>query len=394
MNPIIKSILDTDLYKLTMQQAVLEKYPDINVSYRFTNRGDHRFSAMFVSRLKDQIQKLSNLKLTDQEYEWLKNLRFISPAYLEYLKNYRFNPNEVRVAIISSGDRQDDLVLDINGPWHRTILWEVPLMALISELYFTEIDTDWDIDDVEYAKLTLRKDAAIGHSFAEMGTRRRRSYHIQDLVVRSLAMGGNNCFGTSNVLLAMKYGLKPIGTQAHEWIMGHSAICGLRHANRYSMDAWGKVYRGDLGIALTDTYGTPDFFEHFDMFYAKLFDGVRHDSGCPFKFADQVVQHYNKLNIDPCSKSIIFSDGLDPIICGQLNEHCEKLGIKWSFGIGTNLTNDKIYFGRSKPLNMVIKLRTCDGVEVVKLSDDVGKATGEDNAVAVALHTFHGKRIV
>jgi len=388
----MKSILDTDLYKFTMQQAVLERYPDVNVTYKFTNRGEHRFTASFVSRLIDAIDKMKYVKLTDDEYEYLKTLRFFKPAYLEYIRNYRFNPDEVKVGLITENN---NLSLTISGPWHRTILWEVPLMSLISELYFTEIDTNWQSDPEQYAKFILAKDKNIGHQYAEFGTRRRRSYDIQNYVCENLAKYSENCFGTSNVHFAMKHGLKVVGTTAHEWIMGISALFGLRHANRYALSEWCQVYHGDLGIALTDTYGTDDFFDHFDLFYSKLFDGVRHDSGCPLKFADKVVSHYNKLNIDPCSKTIVFSDGLDPLVCEKINNHCENLGIKWSFGIGTNLTNDKIYFGpNSKPLNMVIKLRTCDGVEVVKLSDDPGKATGEENAVAIAMHTFHGKEII
>lgn len=388
----LRSILDSDLYKFTMQQAVLERYPDVNVTYRFTNRGEQRFTAVFVARLQDAIKRMADVGLTEAEYTYLKGLRFFKPAYLEYLRNYRFDPNEVKVGLVS---RTDDLSLSISGPWHRTILWEVPLMAMISELYFAEVNTSWHIDLEKYGELTLAKDNAINHPYAEFGTRRRRSYEIQNFVCKTLKENGKNCFGTSNVHLAMKHDLKLVGTMAHEWIMGISALFGLRHANRYALSEWCEVYRGDLGIALTDTYGTQDFFEHFDMFYAKLFDGVRHDSGCPLAFADKVVEHYNKLNIDPCSKTIIFSDGLDPTVCDQINTHCEDLGIKWSYGIGTNLTNDKIYFGpASKPLNMVIKLRTCDGVEVVKLSDDTGKATGEENAVAIAMHTFHGRNII
>lgn len=382
---IISSILDTDLYKLTQMQAVLELFHDTHVTYKFTNRGKHRFNQEFLQALNNEIGSMGNyVQLTDQEYKYMKSLRFIKPGYLEYLRNYRFKPEEVSASLTED----NDLDITISGPWHSTILWEVPLMALISELYFTIVDTDWNFDRKEYSNMTKDKAWDISHSFAEFGTRRRRTKVIQSLVCESIK-DSSFCVGTSNVYFAMLNGMKPIGTAAHEWTMGISAIHGLRHANRYAMECWSKVYRGDLGIVLTDTYGTEDFFQKFDMYYAKLFDGVRHDSGCPIKFATDVVNHYKKLNINPIGKTIIFSDGLDVETCQTINDHCEGLGINWSFGIGTNFTNDKQYFGSdSLPLNMVIKLRTCDGVDVVKLSDDIGKATGDEDAVKIALKTF------
>jgi nicotinate phosphoribosyltransferase len=367
-----------------MQQAVLELFPNSNVEYRFKNRGKHRFTPAFLAELKRQIQLMSTISLTDKEYLWIKeNIPFFTPAYLEYLKNYRFDPSEIQVSL----GEDNDLVIDIGGSWHSTILWEVPLMAMISELYFKMIDTEWDgsLDHV-YAKAhakhaMMRREYA---SFAEFGTRRRRSYAIQDKVIQAFqTYSGFN--GTSNVHFAMKYNLKPIGTMAHEWIMGVSALEGLRHANFHALQNWVRVYNADLGIALTDTFGTPAFFKNFNMRLAKLYDGVRHDSGNPLTFADSVIEHYKSLGINPMSKVIVFSDGLDVKKCLEIAVYCQGR-IRFSFGIGTHFTND---FEGSPALNMVIKIWKCDGVYVVKLGDGTGKTMGNGDAVRVAQWTFN-----
>ena len=195
--------------------------------------------------------------------------------------------------------------------------------------------------------------------------------------------------GTSNVYLAMKYGVKPIGTMAHEWIQGHCVLGGIRHANRYALDAWTRVYRGNLGIALTDTYGTNAFLEDFDTYLAKLFDGVRHDSGDPFRFVDKIVAHYKKLGINPRSKTIVFSDNLKPTTCIALLHYCEDNDICCSFGIGTNFTND-FPLSPLKALNMVIKLVRLNGIPVVKLSDDLGKIIGDPDMVRVIRYLYLG----
>jgi nicotinate phosphoribosyltransferase len=228
-----------------------------------------------------------------------------------------------------------------------------------------------------------------GTKFADFGTRRRRSYEVHDLVIAGLksakdAFGNNGLVGTSNVHFAMKHGLRPIGTMAHEWIMGVSALESLRHANRYAMRNWAKVYGGSLGIALPDTFGSNAFFEDFDGHLARLFDGVRHDSGDPAVFAEKAIAHYEKLRIDPRHKVVVFTDGLTPELALKLDEHYSmRIGV--SFGIGTNFTND---FPGSKPLNMVIKLARIDNIPVVKLSDEPGKAIGDADAMRVAKWTF------
>jgi nicotinate phosphoribosyltransferase len=265
-------------------------------------------------------------------------------------------------------------------------------MQIISECYFRIIDTNWNFNtpicQVKQINEKCRKLAEAGCSFVEGGSRRRRSYYTQEAIVGE-CKHYTNFIGTSNVHFARLMNVKAIGTMAHQWIMGVSVLQGLRHANQLALREWLKVYNADLGIALSDTYGSDAFYEDFDKQLTKTFDGVRHDSGDPIEFAKKTISHYAKLKIDPRSKTIVFSDGLDADTAIKINEWC-KGKIKCSFLIGTNFTNDFLNHDgvKSKPLNMVIKLRTCDGVDVVKLSDVPGKATGDEDAVRVAKWTF------
>lgn len=386
---MLQSILDNDLYKFTMQQAVLECFPTTKVTYRFTNRDTSmKFNEEAYKAIEEAIGALADLALTNQEYRFLQErCPFFKPMYLEYLKNFRFDPGCVMLSM-----KDGNLSLEIEGTWAETILFEVPLMAIISEAYFKHVDTDWTIDGQEELALHKGRMLTAGEcTFVDFGTRRRRSFLSQWTLAKTMkSMQG--FVGTSNVYIAFKLDLKPIGTMAHEWVMGVSALRGLRHANHNALHLWVKVYDADLGIALTDTYGTEAFFEDFDLKLSKTFDGVRHDSGDPYTFTDKVIAHYRSQGIDPSTKTIVFSDGLDCALAMHLRDYCNSLGIRRSFGIGTHFTNDfrNSDGEKSKPLNMVIKLRTCDGIEVVKLSDDVGKATGDRDAVRVAKWTFLG----
>lgn len=393
---ILNSLLDNDLYKFTQQQAVLELFPDAQVEYRFTNRGKHNFNNVdFIEELDLRIDEMADLQLTDDEKLWLeKNLRFFGPAYLEYLKNYRFNPDEVNASINEKGE----LSISIRGPWHSTILFEVPLMAIISELYFKIIRKNWNYERQEdKAKYKAWELSIHGCSFADFGTRRRRSFKTQDMIVKEFAtfdhpdfvqyMKHNTFIGTSNLYFAKKYNVKAIGTMAHEWIMGCSVLEGLRNANYFALQNWVRVYNADLGIALTDTFTTDAFLKNFNLRLAKLYNGCRHDSGDPFTFADKIINHYESLGIDPSSKTIVFSDSLDVDTAIEIKKHCQGK-IKCSFGIGTHFTNS---FDRSPPLNMVIKLWSVNGIPVVKLSDAKGKVMGDEDAIRVARWTFLGK---
>lgn len=396
---MIRSILDNDLYKFTMQMAVLEVFPDAHAEYRFISRGTQRFTEGFVRDLRRVIDEdISLLALTDDEYRWLKaECTYFKPTYLEYLRNYRFDPSEVSVAIT----RDNDLDLKISGSWHKSILWEIVLMATISELYFTAVDKQWMDSPCarpensvvtrygSFIKAIGRELEAGNCTFSEFGTRRRRSFELHDQVVKNLT--GLKVFtGTSNVFLAMKYGVHPIGTVAHEWIMGNSALVGLRNANHFALENWAGIYKGELGIALSDTFGSEAFFANFDKKLSKLYDGVRHDSGDPIRFADRVIEHYREIGIDPLKKMIVFSDSLHARDALRIKEHCREK-INCTFGIGTSLTNNPEFFSTSPPLNMVIKLHTIDGTPVVKLSDDEGKETGDRDALRVANYIFGRK---
>jgi nicotinate phosphoribosyltransferase len=372
---IIKSIIDNDLYKFTQQQAVVELFQREWVKYNFINRGGTKFPDGFDLRLRQELKKMEQLSLKQEEANFLtqKCGSFLKPTYIDFLKSYRYDSSEI-------GITQDggELTVNITGYWYRTILWEVPLMALISELYFQmtgekiKSRSERHTNNIEKGK----KFHMNGMKVADFGTRRRYSYDNQLEVVEDLLSCFDNgspfLVGTSNVHIAMKTGIQPIGTHAHEWVSAIAALKGYNYANKNMMDDWVKVYRGELGIVLTDTFGFDAFLRDFDTFYAKLFDGVRHDSGDPYEFADKIVAHYKKMDIDPISKTIVFSDGLNPEISVNLAKYCKNI-IKTSFGIGTNLTNDV----GIKPLNMVIKLIKINGNNAIKLSDVPGKHTGD-----------------
>jgi nicotinate phosphoribosyltransferase len=385
----IKSILDTDLYKISMGNAVLTQYQKAWVTYKFTNRNTNmKFNGAAYNAIVENIQALANLRLTEDEENFLAlTCKFLPLTYLTYLKNFRFKPEQVTVKFLDG-----DLDIEVYGPWHETILWEVPLMAIISEAYFQFVDTDWRKIGWQEEQESKARDkafrlSAMTDKFTDFGTRRRRCFEVQDIVVNAFKDSGvANFYGTSNVHLAHKYNLKPIGTMAHEWIMAISALESLRFANRFALNKWQEVYGGSLGYALTDTFGTDAFFRDFGTSLARLYDGVRHDSGCPFTFADKVIKHYETLGIDPTTKLIVFSDSLDVEKALAISHHC-KHRIRCSFGIGTHFTNDFI----TRPLNMVIKLRDIEGIPVVKLSDDFKKATGDADALKVALWTFMKK---
>lgn len=378
---VIRSILDTDLYKLTMQKAVLNYRQNVPVKYVFNNRRpEGKFNESFADAFETQLQLMAFMTMNNEQCDWLrKTLPWLGEDYIQYLKNYRFDPKEVQWEI-----KDSELKLEITGSWERTILWEVPLMALISELFFIHCETNWDKRIQKQIEKAQNKGHVLdGFSFTDFGTRRRRSYDVQDIVVQTLK-NFSTFNGTSNVHLAHKHDVRPLGTMAHEWIMGISALESLRNANREAMKIWQSVYKGRLGIALTDTFHTDSFFENFDDGLARLFDGVRHDSGDPFEFVTKTIRAYEKLNISPITKTIVFSDGLNPEKAVEIAKFCAGK-IKTSFGIGTNFTND---FENSPALNMVIKLSECNGVPVVKLSDSYTKAIGDKDALRVVRWTL------
>ncbi|MHC5310203.1 nicotinate phosphoribosyltransferase [Myroides sp. LJL116] len=382
-HPIITSILDNDFYKFTMQHAAIKQFPYAKASYVFINRGDHKYPDGFAEALQDQVNKMADLRLTKAEKDFLaKTCPYLDPTYLDFLEGYSYNPNEVEIT-----QDKDQLTVNIQGYWYRSILWEVPLMSLICELYYILTGAQPMVEQqiIETTKNKIENYKKLGITIAEFGTRRRYSYKVHSIVVETLKKYGSACFiGTSNVHLAMVNNIKPIGTHAHEWFMFHAAKYGFKMANSMGLEHWVDTYRGDLGIALTDTYTSEVFFEHFDKKFAKLFDGVRHDSGDPIEFAQMTINHYKSLNIDPRSKTIIFSDGLNPEKVQHITHFCRgKIGM--SFGIGTDFTNDV----GLPAMNIVIKMSQAlpekgNWTDVVKLSDEPKKHTGTPEMIELA----------
>lgn len=378
----LNSILDNDFYKMTMQCAVVKLFPSEMVKYQFINRGKHHFPEGFDQKLREAVESMAELQLTKDEKKYLQEkCPYLDLPYIDFLEGYRYNPDEVK--IIQTGN---DLEVWVEGLWYRTILWEVPLLALISELHYGENHLERDSNEVIIEK-TLEKTtklSQLGVNYAEFGTRRRHSYRVHRTVVNALVQNKKYFIGSSNVHMAMLHGVKPIGTHAHEWFMFHAAEFGFKMANLLALENWVEVYRGDLGVALSDTFTTEVFFQQFDKKFAKLFDGVRHDSGDPLEFADRTIKHYESLGINPLYKYIIFSDGLNLEKVEEITKYCRgRIGI--SFGIGTNLTNDV----GLKPMNIVMKLIGVKGnnkewVPTIKLSDERGKYTGDPRMIELA----------
>ena len=376
-DPIITSILDDDIYKFSQQNAVLELFPEAIAEYRFCNRGKQRFNLDFLVALRYEVGvNFPQLALIQEDYNYLKEkCPYLKTTYLEFLRNYRYNPEQVHISLT----KDNNLEIVIKGKWSETILWEVKLMAVISELYFKYCNINWNMEgQVEKANSKGSILNSNGCVWAEFGTRRRRNLLTQKIVVEEHKKF-NKFVGTSNVYLSMINNITPKGTQAHEFFMGMQALEGIKNSNRYAMSNWVKVFNGDLGTVLTDTLGTEHFLNSFNVFFAKLFDGVRHDSGDPFWYTDLICNHYRKLKIDPMSKHIIFSNALDITKAVEIKAYC-KDKINCSFGIGTHMSND---FDNSPALNMVIKLWSINDIPVVKLSDDMGKVMGDKDAIRV-----------
>lgn len=382
------SILDNDFYKFTMQYAVIKLFPKAKARYQFINRGKHQFPDGFADRLRDAIQELGTLKLSKEEKNFFAdNCPYIDPTYFDFLLGYRYDPEEVTIE-----QEGGDLTVKIEGFWYRTILWEVPIMSLICELYYEMIEQK-RVDDrqvIDIVESKMQKYDKLNITIADFGTRRRHSFYVHDLVIKTLKNQASKTFiGTSNLYLAMKYSTKQIGTHAHEWFMFHAAKYGYKMANLLGLENWADVYRGDLGIALSDTYTTEAFFRQFNKKLTKLFDGIRHDSGDPIEFAQKTINHYMSLGIDPTSKSIIFSDGLDYEKVEKITRFCKgKIG--YSFGIGTDFTND---VGLPR-MNIVLKMTEAlpedsKWTPVIKLSDEPMKHTGDLEEIKMAKKYLH-----
>lgn len=367
---IIKSILDNDFYKLTMMYAVLEKFPKVGVKYKFINRSpEDEFSESFYGEFLRELEGLSELRLTKEELVWLEGLKVFPRSFLERLKEFRLDPGHIKVSLSGGGE----LSLEIEGPWWETILFEVPVMAIIAEVY----GRGREIDILKYREYTKQKGIALNEAgciFSDFGTRRRFSFGVQEAVVDVLSneLGGKSGYvGTSNMFFSMKHGTFPIGTMAHEWIMGHAGLFGVEHANYRAMKHWNDVYHEKFSIALTDTYTSDTFFEDFSYDQAVEFHGLRQDSGDPIVFVDKALDFYEKKGIDAREKKIVFSDALTYKKAIEIQKYVNGRIIA-NFGIGTHFTND---FPEFKALNIVIKLAEIEGVAVYKTTDSVAKST-------------------
>lgn len=379
---MINYFTDNDLYKFTTMNAIQKRFPDAEVVYRFVNRGKVKFPEGFADALEKEVQSMRNLILTPEEEAYMrKKCYFFDSVFFDLLKGFRFNPDEVRIS-----QHGGNLEVEIRGLWYRTVLWEVPVMAIISELYFKMTGQAAQCAE-EIAFEKAKRFVNIGAEISEFGTRRRFSFVVHDQVINILKNEmGTYLKGTSNVYFGMKYNLTPIGTHPHEWFMYHGAHYGYRAANERGLANWVEVYEGNLGIALTDTYTTDNFFQSFDTKYTKLFDGLRWDSGDPFQFTEKALKHYAQHRIDPTTKTIVYSDALDFENVKKIRDYVNGR-IHDVYGIGTYLTND----AGVKPLNMVIKLFECkpkgfnEFLPTVKLSDTDGKHTGEAKEVELCL---------
>ncbi len=393
---IITSLLDTDLYKFTMMQAVLHQFPGAQVEYRFkcrnpgidpaSGRARHDLAA-HVNEIRDEIRSLCSLHFQDAELTYLHSLRFIKSDFIDFLGLFKLNEKYITVTALPSGE----IDINIRGPWLHTILFEIPVLAIVNEVYFRNTQKLPDLMEGRRrldTKIGQLREAGLAElKIADYGTRRRFSQAWHEEVLRVLlnrlgtrqspgnvAGTAGQLAGTSNVLFAMKLGLTPLGTMAHEYLQACQALGPrLRDSQIYAFESWAKEYRGDLGIALSDVYGMSAFLRDFDLYFCKLFDGARHDSGDPFQWAERMLEHYHHNRVDPRTKTLIFSDGLTVPrtieLYQQFRGRCQL-----AFGIGTNLTNDLGY----EPLQNVIKMVRCNGQPVAKLSDSPSKDMCED----------------
>ncbi len=380
---IISSLLDTDLYKFTMMQVVLHQFPAAEVEYRFKCRNAGAPGilplAPCVNEIREEIRGLCNLRFQDAELAYLKAMRFIKSDFIDFLGLFRLNEKYVSVMALPSGE----IEVSVKGPWLHTILFEIPLLSIINEVYFRNTQKKPDLNEgrkrLNTKILELQAEGMQDLKIADYGTRRRfgRDWHeevLRTLVTRLGTGAGGQLAGTSSVLYAMKLGLTPLGTMAHEYLQACQALGPrLRDSQVFGFESWAREYRGDLGIALSDVYGMSAFLRDFDMYFCKLFDGARHDSGDPFQWGERMLAHYVENRVDARGKVLIFSDGLTVPrtieLYRQFKGRCQL-----AFGIGTNLTNDLGY----EPLQIVIKMIRCNGQPVAKLSDTPSKNMCDD----------------
>ncbi|EGQ8283380.1 nicotinate phosphoribosyltransferase [Vibrio parahaemolyticus] len=389
---IIQSALDFDVYKVNMMSAVTALYPDAMVSYKFIVRSEEDLSEL-LPEVKVEVLKLQDVRFTEDEIAYMKRVApYLKPEFVEALRHFRFNPqSDVSFHNKTMSDGSSQLRITINGLWKETILYETIIMSIVSEVRsrqrwsdipFEQLQTVLE-DKVRYLKAELERRNITNFKFADMSTRRRFSFQAQRTMLEYLSKELPQCLtGTSNYHLARELDLTPIGTVAHEWFMGHQALVNVRDSQKIALQRWQKMFNGALGIALTDTIGIDAFLKDFDEELSNAYVGVRHDSGCPFTWGEKMIAHYESLGIDPMTKTLVFTDGLNFEQALDICEHFQGR-VQVRFGIGTSLANDMGNYVNDQgeayqPLSIVIKMVTCNGSPVAKISDEPEKAMCED----------------
>ena len=386
---IIDSLLDTDLYKFTMMQVVLHHFPGAQVEYVFKCRTEGVDLAPHGDEIRAGIAELCKLQFREDELAYLRGLRFMKSDFVDFLGLFHFNEKYIQVRRVAD---QPGIEISIHGPWLHTILYEIPVLAIVSEVYFRRTRPQPDLAEGRRRlkeKIDQLRALEPGFTFriSDYGTRRRFSRAWHDEVIEAFKREIPDRFaGTSNVWLARKHGVTPLGTMAHEYMQACQALGPrLRDSQTFAFDVWAREYRGDLGIAVADTYGTDAFLRDFDMYFCKLFDGARHDSGDPFDWGERMIEHYRRNRVDPRAKTLIFSDQLTVPIAIEIARRFQGRALT-SFGIGTNLTNDLGY----EPVNIVIKMTECNGQPVAKVSDAPGKTVSKDPGYLAYLRQVFG----
>jgi len=381
---MVYSILDTDLYKFTTSYAYMKMFPNAECTFTFKDRNKVKRTPEFLKKFKEQIKKYELVHLTMEEFNWLvtnKSIDFMPIHYWEWLMSFRFDMNKMNIYL----DEDGVLCVDVTDKCYKASLYEIPVLFSIPEVNNAGKPINWErtMDKLAVKVAFANKE---GMLFSEFGTRRRFSYEVQDRVIAYLKEHAKTCVGTSNMHFAMKYDMKPIGTHPHEWFMFHGAQYGYKAANYMALENWVNVYDGDLGIALSDTYTSDVFFRSFSLKQAKLFDGVRQDSGDEYEFTDKTINFYKSKGIDYHNKTIVFSNALDFPKAIEILKYCREKGIKCSFGIGTNLTCDVYAPDGTKydAENIVMKMSRCRMTPnqpwyvTIKISDDLGKHMGDN----------------
>lgn len=387
---MIKSILDTDLYKFSVSNAYFQLYPLAEGTFKFNDRNKEKFLSN-LNLWDHVINHFTELVLTDEECEWcIANIPFIPRNYWEWLKSFRFDASKIKYWLDEDGVFQ----CEVTDKLYACTLWEIAILATQSMIRNTVLGVEINMEriiQILREKIEFANENNI--PFAEFGTRRRANFEVQDAVIQTLKNESKTCTGTSNVYFAKKYDMKVSGTFPHEWVMFHAGVFGYKRANYLSLEDWVKVYDGDLGTALIDTYTTDSFLRTLTRKQAHLFAGFRQDSGDEFVIGDKIITRLKEFNIDPKSKVIIFSNALNMQKAKEIKDYFEGK-VKVGFGIGTNLTCD-LGIEDYKPANIVMKLSQCrmsgkdPWEKCIKISDDLGKHMGDDYEFEIAKYELH-----